>query len=446
MKGNILKKARLASAVMLATSVMAIGTTAQADSLLAPFVVDDEAWDTYFAFKMQGSSPFSLVGNPTDPIHYTWIQKGTQMAHLFVGFTDRGPTVSDNDDTAYTPRPCTVYDNFGQGTQNDVIFQSARGRMTSTDPVTGVITNLSGDPSFVDPAIDFFTAGFWGDRSNPNGYNNGANVGTGTFAGMVVIDDTANTDVSGGDPSLAPEGNMSGFAYVFNVADQDVFSYKLLNNHKSAVSGDMSAGFISKHVVDFMWLPDDTATVAGQNRIPTQVQNPPVAGTSNVVYPNMNTYWLAAVTGPDMANHTDGYNSTYGLQAVFSTNQRGAGLVVNERDVDLESPPTEGFAQAYNHDESALSGDDPLTITCMGVFQRDSFLTDAQTNSSSIGGWARRSVIPLEDGFADANTPKIAEGAIVYRFDSFFGRSQTTMQVETGGHLNLDANHANRPY
>ena len=428
------QKAQIAGAVMLATAGITM-STAQADSLLAPLVVDDTSWDTYFAFKMQGASGFNLLGRPTDPIHYTWIQKGTQWAHLMVDYVDLGPTVADNDDVAYGPRPCRMYDNWGRGTANDIVFQSARG---ST-------------PTFVS---NFVVTG--GDRSRPNGYNNGAAVPAGgNFAGMVVIDDTANTDTAG-QGSDAPEGNMSGFAYLVNPGQNLMLDYKLLNNHHRAVSGDFSLGFISKHVVDLMWLPDNTFFPNVYGPIPAIPA--PGAGTGGTLNRSHTTNWYAAVTGPDMAKHTGTYNSTYGLQVVLSSNQRGALNVVNERPTALESAPTTGFAQAYNNDERALSGDNPLTITCAGMFQRDDFLTGPQANSSRNGGWARRSIIPLNDAFAGANTPKIASGAIVYRGDTFVnirdidGTSGAgvggamTLQVETGGHLNPAANHANRAY
>lgn len=434
MKGKILNKTRMALAVMCATAGIA-ASTAQADSLLAPLVVDDSSWDTYFAFKMQGANGFNLLGNPADPIHYTWIQKGTQWAHLMVDYVDLGPTVADNDDVAYGPKPCKMFDNFGAGTKNDVIFQSARGftpRMVS---------------NFV-PVID---------GSRPNGYNNnGAVPAGGNFAGMVVIDDTVNTDVTN-KGSAAPEGNMSGFAYLVNAGQNLMLDYKLLNNHQRATSGDFSIGFISKHVVDMMWLPDNTFFPNAFGPIPAVPA--PIAGTAGTLNLAHTTNWYAAVTGPDMTQDVGGFNSIYGLQVVLSTNQRGAGLVVNEDPtLALEDAPTSGFAQAYNNDEKALSGDTPLTITCAGMYQRDDFLTGPQANTSRRGGWARRSIIPLTDQFAGANTPKKATGAIVYRGDTFVDLRDAdgtsgfvpggamTFQVETGGHLNPVANHANRPY
>ena len=439
---NIFSKSQLAGAVFLATAGIAAGT-AQADSLLAPLVVDDSTWDTYFAFKMQGANGFNLARRPTDKIHYTWIQKGTEWVHLLTDYVDlNGP--ADNDDVAYGPRPCTMYDNYGAGTANDVIFQNAQG-------VSGTIINVGG------PAID---------NSVPNGYNNGVPVpvfdangnqlGTGAFAGMVVIDDVANVDTTG-QGSTAPEGNLSGFAYVVNPTLNLVLDYKLLNNHHRAGSGDFSIQFISKHVVDLMWLPDNginwNLVPAPNNGTTTYDQfNVPGGGTLNR---NHTTNWYAAVTGPDMSKHTNaqgGYNSTYGLQVTLGVNPFGAGLVTNERPgLTLESAPTLGFAQAYNNDERGLSGAPDLTITCAGMFQRDQFLTGPQAASSNMGGWARRSVIPLTDQFAGANTPKIAEGAIVYRGDTFlpgngFATGNMTLQVETGGHLNTNANHVNRAY
>lgn len=437
MKGKILNKARLAGAVMLATAGMAAGT-AQADSLLAPLAVDDTSWNTFFAFKMQGANGFAPGNRPTDPIHYTWIQKGTAWQHLMVDFVDLGPTAADNDDVAYGPKPCDTYDNFGRGTANDVVFQRARTGSVGGPPAPFVSNNV-----------------FINDNSVPNGFDNGTTAalaaGNSHFAGMVVIDDFLNTDTTG-QGSAAPEGNMAGFAYLVNAGANLLLDYKLLNNHQRAVSGDFSIGFISKHVVDLMWVPDNNIG-AVLNPIP----NPNGNGSAGTLDTSNTTNWYAAVTGPDMANETNGYNSVYGLQVVLSTNQRGAGLVVNEvPGLALEDAPTNGFAQAYDNDERALSGDTPLTITCVGAFQRDDFLTGPQAASATNGGWARRSIIPLTDQFAGANTPKQATGAIVYRGDTFTnlfdndvgatGAPSMTLQVETGGHLNPVANHANRPY
>jgi len=439
---KIFKKAQIAGAVMLATAGIAV-STAQADSLLAPLVVDDSTWDTYFALKQQANSA---------GIHYTWIQKGTEWVHLMTDYVDlkAGP---DNDDVAYGPRPCTMYDNVGVGSPNDLIFQDANG-------INGAIINVSA-----------------ADVSVPNGYNNGIAIGPaglGAFAGMAVISDMANL-AAPGTGSSAPEGNFSGFAYVVNPGLNLLLDYKLLNNHHRAEDGDFSIQFISKHVVDLMWLPDNTVdfTPLDIPIVRPGPQNPSAPATNQIVdqfgivgggslNKNHTTNWYAAVTGPDMSKHTSaqgGYNSVYGLQVTLGVNPFGGGLVVNERPgLPLESDPTSGFAQAYDNDENPLSGAPDFTITCAGMFQRDQFLTGPQSLASSDGGWARRSIIPLTDQFAGANTPKIASGAIIYRGDTFLpggnmggnpfqaGYGQMTLQIETSGHLNTNANHANRPY
>jgi len=200
---KILKKAQIAGAVMLAVAGVAVGT-AEADSLLAPIVVQSsaggidngEGWSTYFAFKMKGSNSF---GNGGDAIHYTYIKKGTSLADL-----------EDLD------KVCTMENNMGKGSKGDMIYQRADG------------TKM------------YYTGQIPIDGSAPNGYS------AGPFAGMMVIDDVSQLGKQDGD--------MSGFAYLVHPAEPTVLSYKLLNNHHSKESGDFSIGFISKTAVDFMWL------------------------------------------------------------------------------------------------------------------------------------------------------------------------------------------------
>jgi len=453
---KILKKAQIAGAVMLAVAGITANTV-QADSLLAPLVVDDSTWDTYFALKLGGKKGGD---QPLGTIHYTWIQKGTEWVHLMTDYVDLGSSHLDDDNVYYGKKACRMYDNWGVGTENDLAFQSVAARSGyPNDGREGWVGNVysSNDGTIV------------------NGYNNGASVaippkvvegktynalGQGRFAGMAVIDYDPGVDYSGLG-SKAPEGNFAGFAYVVNPTLNLMLDYKMLNNHHRAKSGDFSIQFISKHVVDLMWLPDNEhawGTMPGNKIID---QYGVVGGGS--LYRNNTTNWYAAVTGPDMTKHTDAqghYNSIYGLQVVLSSNTFGGGNVVNERpDLKLEDSPTKGFAQAYDNDEHPLSGSPELKITCVGMFQRDQFLTEPQAEGAN-GGWARRSIIPLVDQFAGANTPKIATGAIIYRGDTFLPDNhdqdwahvgigaglQMTFQIETSGHLNTHANHANRPY
>lgn len=362
MKKVFLKKARLVSAVMIATAGMSFGTVAQADSLLAPLVISDAAagFETYFALKMKGSQSFSAGG---DNLHYVWIKKGTSV-----------------NDLGSLGTPCLVEDNTGRGSKGDVVYQSVR------------------------TAGALYTGGFAFDGSSPATYS------AGDFVGMTVISDVSNESDGG---SGTPEGDMSGFGYIVNAALGSYQDYKLLNNHHSAEDGNFKTGFISKHVVDFMWM--GSSANAGT----------PITG------------WTMSVTGPDMSKHTGGYNSTYGLTVKVSQDQR-----------DGEDSPENAIAGAYDNDESIVSGDRPMFITCMGTFTKSGFLTPLQNSSSQDGGWTRKSIIPQADAYAGTNTAKVASGALTYRADTatVVPGPSTTLQIETGGHLAPGNNHANRPY
>lgn len=365
MKTVFMKKARLAGAVMVATIGMAAGTVAQADSLLAPVVISDTAagYETYFAFKMKGAG-----GANKDNLHYTWIKKGTSVTDLF-----------------RTSKPCIMENNMGKGSKGDMIYQSVRA------------------------AGRAYTGDFMIDSSQPAVY------GAGNFVGMTVITDVANESAGG---SGAPEGDMSGFGYIVNAGIGVYQDYKLLNNHHSAEDGNFGNGFVSKHVIDFMW------------------QGPRSIGNANPP----STGWTMSVTGPDMSKHSGTYNSTYGLAVKVSQVQRTP-----------EDSPQNAVIGAYDNDEKIISGDKPLLVTCMGSFTKSAFLTPLQIFSTQDGGWTRKSIIPIADAYTagGTDTAKIAKGAITYRADTARGipGPSTTMQVETGGHLASGGNnHANRPY
>ena len=198
---KIFKKVQTAGAVgvMLVAAGVAM-STAQAESLLAPLVIEGTGgWHTYFAFKM-GRTATDSKGN--SEIHYTYLRKNVGTA---AGLGVKALLEHD--------QPCEIEDNKGVGSPGDIIYQRADG-------VKEYYTGL--------PATD---------ASSPAGYT------AGPFVGMIVID-TQDTQ----------DGNMSGFGYLVNATGPTILDYKLLNNHHSKDSGDFSIGFISKTAVDFMWL------------------------------------------------------------------------------------------------------------------------------------------------------------------------------------------------
>ena len=358
---KISQKINVAGAVFAVLAGASLVTSAQADSLLAPLVVNTTNYETYFAFKMKGATG-------ADGIHYTWIKKGTVFADL-----------------ARLNKPCIMENNMGKGSKGDMIFQSARGfnrYYNNTVPADG---------------------------STPAGYN------AGNFVGMTVIDDVANLA-----KGHSTEGDSSGFAYIVNTATGLVQDYKLLNNHRSSDSGDFGAGFISKHVVDFAWM-------SGTNPFA------PAAGLAPA------TGWTVSVTGADMTKHSGTYNSTYGVAVKISQAQRAG----------EDSPQAIMGGGVVNNDETVISGDKPVTVTCMGSLTRADLLSPLQLAGTVNGGWARKSIVPQTDAYAGTDTPKTAKGAFVFRGDFAImpnGLPNATMQAETGGHLSPGNNHANRPY
>ena len=413
-------KLTLASAVMLATGGLALGT-AQADSLLAPVVINDtvagvpmgapgtgivpaSGFLTYFAIKVRGATSFGAGG---DQLHYIWIKKGTSLLNLY---DPTGLLRDTNGDAVnYRNTPCTMENSPGGTSRNDMIFQQTSNYGLATNNV-----RPSGVP--YDNAAPPVVPGSVGrDLSTPSAY-------PGDFVGMTVISDVANL----GGGSGSPEGDMSGFAYIVNTNNGDVADYKLLNNHHSAEEGDFSIGFISKHAVDFAWLS------TGLPGIPLFTANRA---------DRVKTGWTVSVTGPDMAKHSGAYNNIYGLTVQISQQQRSG----------EDSPQNMGVG-AYDNDERPISGDNPVNVTCMASLNVNDILTPFQIANSTNGGWMRKSIIPLADAYAGTYTPKTARGAIVYRSDSIDidgpggFRADRTMQVETGGHLAPGANHVNRPY
>ena len=220
---EIFKKAQIAGAVMLATAGVAM-STAQAESLLAPLVVEGtNGWHTYFAFKM-GKTATNAAGE--SKIHYTYLRKNVGAgAGLGIGAL----SVLD--------QACEMENNWGKGTPGDIVYQRA------------------------DAAKQYYTGQVAADGSVPNGYT------AGPFVGMIVISTDNDQD-----------GDMSGFGYLVNAAAGAVLDYKLLNNHHSRTDGDFSIGFISKTAIDYMWLSTN----------PNGPVNAPVTGwTTSVTGPDM---------------------------------------------------------------------------------------------------------------------------------------------------------------
>ena len=207
MKSKFLKKARVASAVTLATAAMAAGTV-QADSLLAPLILNDTNTTTYLSLRT------GQIIAPVNGLHYTWLQKnstlnGTNNTQIALGDMNR---------------KCIPVNSFGKATPLDMVYQTTKGNANfMTPPIAPDFSMGSGFP---------WAPGF-------------------DYAGMLVIDIDAALGIE--------EGNFLGFAYVVDTANNFLLDYKLLNNHLSTKSGDFSAGFISKKSIDFSWLPDTFA-------------------------------------------------------------------------------------------------------------------------------------------------------------------------------------------
>ena len=294
-------------------------------------------------------------------------------------------------DLSNLEKPCLMENNMGKGSKGDMIFQ-----------------NIIGTKQYYNGLISM-------DGSSPAGYN------AGNFVGMTVIDDSSNLN-----KGHNIEGDSTGFVYIVNTTTGLVQNYKMLNNHKNSKAEGFSSGFISKHVVDFSWM--STSTLA------------PVVGSAP------STAWFVSVAGPDMSKHTGTYNSTYGLTVKISQAQR----------TGEDSPQAVMGGGAVNNDEKVISGDKAVNVTCMGRLDPTDILTPSQLVGSNEGGWVRKSIIPLDDMYAGTDSSaKIATGAIVYRVDNAIVPASlapsgtfanTSMQIETGGHLAKSHNHANRPY
>lgn len=370
----------IAQPVMLSTIIFTSCGGVYADSLLAPLVIDDNNFETYFSFKVAGEK--NSVGRlNANTIHYSWIKKGSSISNL-----------------KDLRRPCTIINNKGKISANDMVFQDSQGNVATP-------------------------AGSHNDRSQPNGYN------ASNYVGMVVITDLNNTKSD--EAQTNGEGGMSGFAYIVNTATGNIQDYKLINNHHSLEDGNFSNGFTSKKSVDLSWLGGG-ASING------------FAGTA------VKTDWLAVVTGPDMAQDGGLFSSTYDPSVTLSQNTRTSNGAI---DATQESPQLSnlGYGQKgiMGNDEGFTSGNISTTITCMGLFNRADIMDPQLLADTSSGGWVRLSISP-SDG-ASGVSPHLATGALVYRMDSFvlpsFPLSRVvTMQPETSGHLASGRSHTNRPF
>ena len=319
---NLLKKSAVATAV--AGSLMISGV-ASADSVLAPLVVGlDNGPQTYLSIKARGTGAVNARMASTSDLHYVWFKKGSNLAAL-----------------GNLAGKCEVSNNNGRVSPWDMVLQ----RAVDNDP------NVNLDPV--------------NDKSVPNGYS------AGDFVGFAVITDNANKNSNPAVKDLANEGELSGFGYVVDAANSFVLDYKLLNNHRSKVEGDFSAGFIAKKSVDFSWMPVDIAT----------------------------TEWLTVVAGEDMLKADSGageYDAT-----VKFTQDALAGSV---------SPQLPfGGSGVYDNDEKVTSGAKNFNVTCMGIFNRSHLMNTLQLSDTVNGGWKRMSI------GAVTGTNQVASGAIVYK-------------------------------
>lgn len=360
---NLFKKGAVAAAV--AGSLMVSGV-ASADSVLAPFVVGvNDGAQTYFSLKARGNGSVNarMSGSSMTDLHYVWFKKNVA--------TDPDPLDSLTD----FGRPCEVSNNNGRVSPWDMVFQRAVGSATvGATAATAATTQMN--------LLGAGTALGGGDltaldASQPNGYT------AGDFVGFVVITDEANDNDNAAVKDLANEGELSGFGYVVDPSNNIVLDYKLLNNHRSKVEGDFSAGFIAKKSVDFSWFPVGMA----------------------------DTRWLTVVTGEDMLKADSGagsYDAT-----VYLSQDTASGSVSPQAPM--------GGSGVYNNDEKVTSGAKNIRVTCMGALGREHLLSTLQLADTVDGGWKRMSIQNSATRATDTGansstaTTQVASGAIIYK-------------------------------
>lgn len=363
---NLFKKGAVAAAV--AGSLM-VSSMASADSVLAPLVVGLDGGvgaagvNTYLSIKARGNGTVNarMASSSLTDLHYVWFKKGSTLTSLF----DLGA-------------PCEVSNNNGRVSPWDMVFQRTVGNVTADSPTTQM--NLLGAHAGLSTAVPPVPARATAlDASQPNGYT------AGDFVGFVVITDEANDNDNPAVKDLANEGELSGFGYVVDPTNNIVLDYKLLNNHRSKVEGDFSAGFIAKKSVDFSWFPNEIA---------------------------ISTQWLTVVTGEDMLKADSGagsYDAT-----VYLSQDTASGSVSPQLPM--------GGSGVYNNDEKVTSGAKNLRVTCMGALTRENLMSTLQLADTVNGGWKRMSIQnsatrATADGGnnSNVNTTQVASGAIIYK-------------------------------
>ena len=356
---NLLKKSAVATAV--AGSLMISGM-ASADSVLAPLVIGvSQGAQTYFSIKARGTGAANArwASSAASDLHYVWFQKGTSVNDLY------------NLNSA-----CTVSNNNGKISAWDMVFQRAVGDDTVIDNTIPSGSSYTNSANLVS-----------GDKSAPNFYS------AGNFVGFAVITDVANKNANPAVKDLANEGELSGFGYVVDAANSFVLDYKLLNNHRSKVEGDFSAGFISKKSIDYSWLPIATST----------------------------TEWLTVVTGDHMLKSESGagkYDAT-----VYISQDTASGSVSPRLPM--------GGSGVYDNDETVISGATGLRVTCMGVYNRAALMNTLQLSGTVNGGWTRMSIQNSATTGAGAATTQVASGAVTYKAELInFNPAEGRIQAE----------------
>jgi hypothetical protein len=269
----------------------------------------------------------------------------------------------------------------------DMIFQT----LTANDGIGGV-PNLPAGPPPLNPPTGLNSPPL---PNLPGADQSVARFASGPFVGFMIIDDEVGGVSVGYDPANpndpipGKEGHLSGQAYVIDFEENSIFDYKLLNNHKTAKSGDFSAGFISKKTVDMQWWPEAVETV-----------------------------WLVLAVGSDMTQEPGGIPSS---SATWPGRVRVDQSNVNGNDTRI---PFGGQRGVYNNDEVTYSGEVPVVVECMAILNKAAFMTLNQLNNTASGGWTRKNLTPLPDTdptLADPFPPTSANGAIVYRMEFDFG-------------------------
>ncbi|MFZ1568888.1 MAG: hypothetical protein WAT29_08730 [Thiolinea sp.] len=376
---NLLKKSAVAAAV--AGSLMISGV-ASSDSLLAPLVIGiNDGTQTYFSIKVRGTGATNARMSGMSDLHYVWFKKNLD--------SESGQAAVNA--LNVINRPCSVSNNTGRVSPWDMVLQravadrsNAGGAVIGGNGINFGQVNLLGAGWATVQGWDTLAAE---DLSQPNGYT------AGDFVGFVTITDKANVNPDPAVKNLVNEGDMSGFGYVVDVANSFVLDYKLLNNHRSKVEGDFSAGFIAKKSVDFSWMPVYIA----------------------------DTSWLVVATGEDMLKADSGagrYDATV--------------LLSQDALANSASPqdPTNGSG-VYDNDEKVTSGAVNTRVTCMGMLYPDNIMSALQLADTVNGGWKRMSIQNSTTRVVDNNvgipvtvpTTQVASGAIIYKTEVIDFRS-----------------------